>query len=259
MELSRQSANVSEITKALLSKAFIHASEQEIKTKCHMVIWKSLVFCGFKGSENDEVVAFQTLQLIGLIQKDFRTIRLDEIDLAFYYGVRQHFGAFMGMNAKTYYQFIKGYTEMEQRIEEKKKVIQIEENPVLSKDQKDSITLSFAKQYFEEYKLTGVAGYHFHYACDLLTEMYGEELNGKKTLVLNEQDRNDIKETSKKQYEAYVLGAAAEYKNHGMNKKAKEVQSVLENLKENQTYINHQKKNAVKYFFDKMIKEGTNL
>jgi hypothetical protein len=260
MELRKSECNTEITVKtAVSSKRIMLLTDEEIKKLCHSIIYNSFVFCGFKGSENEDTVTFQTLQLISLLKKDFKHFGTQEIELAFKYGVRNKFGQFMGLNPRTYFQFLSGYESLEERIEAKQKELIVSSEPVLSKEQKDEILLSFARRYFEEYKLTKTAHYHFHYVLDFLTQLYGKEVNGKKTLIVDEQKRKEIKQTALNEYERYVLSAADTYKQQGMNRKAKEVASVLNDLKENHTYINYQKKNAVKCFFDEQIENGNNM
>jgi len=237
----------------------------ELKDFCLLAITYVHNFCGVKDSTSAEVLAEQTNLLRHEVLPQFKLLTKEEITLAFKIGVRGDAGQFMGLNPKTYHQWLKHFVESKERQEAIKLYLEISEPKPIEKtmEEKKAILITAAKQYFAEYKESNIFKRHWHSVYDIINEKNGTDLiindKTKRTLITDSEIRRLINIESRKEYVDKLEHDADDAMKSGRFVKAKEIKDMINHLDTNTSYKFTQKKNALKYYFDSLIKAGKEL
>jgi len=237
----------------------------ELKEFCLSIITYSLNFEGLKSATDENILIAQTNFLMNEVLCDFKNLSKQEIEEAFKRGLKGEFGQYMGLNPKTYHLFLKSYSGLEERKAAIKAANELmeEQTPEKTAEEKELILKTAALEYFEQYKRTKIFIGYWHCVLNHVTKKHGRIIivkgKEKQTLIESEEARVKIKFDSFNEYKEFVEKNAAAYKLQGMVSKSKQTLEILNNLDSNISYINIQKKNALKYYFDKLISEGNEL
>ena len=187
----------------------------------------------------------KTAQLLySEIQTYFKTLTVEEVELAFKNGVRGQYGDYFGLNIITYHNWLKAFQTDSARIQAKKEVAALP-NSEIDKEKAEEMWQKITKKRFEIFKKTGVFDEPFP------AELYD---------IL--EARNIIKLTASQKKEFYKQ-AEIDVKEHlqarrvAVDKmKRQEIGSILERMKDNrptstdQTMIKTQAKLlAIKDFY----------
>lgn len=246
-------------------KQILQLGKEEVKEFCLTVITYSLNFQGLKSASDENVLIAQTNFLMNEVLCDFKNLTKAEIEEAFKRGLKGEFGQYMGLNPKAYYLFLSGYSKLEERKAAIKAYNDFmeEQTPEKTAEEKELILKTAALEYFEQYKRTRRFVTYWHCVHNYVNKKNGRIIlvNGKEkqTLIENEEIRVKIKFDSFNEYKERIEKSAAAYKLQGMVSKSKQTLEILNNLDSNISYINLQKKNALKHYFDKLINEGKEL
>lgn len=142
-----------EITLALKTKVAYLLPEPELKSVILDNINYAIAYISYKKTAEEKV--FEVTELAKEIQTSFKTLRIDEIKVAFKNGLNNEYGDFFGLNVKTYVQWIKSYLSSEKRHLSLKNehIMQLPEK-IITKEEKEKIfneALEFSKAHFKKY------------------------------------------------------------------------------------------------------------
>ena len=222
-------------------------------------------FNGQKDAADSEILYSQTKMFISEVISDFKNLTQEEIKEAFIRGLKGDYGAYMGLNPKTYHFFLKSYIELPERKQAIKLFLELTAPPKveINEQQKELILKNAALKYFAEYKQDKIFKRHWHSVHDTVNKYCGTKvtLEGKErqTLITDINIRKMINEQSKQEYLAFLKKEEDEAMQSAKFVKAKQIRDMVQFLNTNISYKLTQKKNALKWYFDKLIKEGNEL
>jgi len=221
-----------------------------------------------KENITEDILKYQALnQLYGELSGKFGYLSCSEIKKAFNLGVRHEFGPYMGLNGVTYNKFLKGFCEMPERITAMRELNKITDKPtemIYTEQEKQQIMITSCLNTFYDYKSGKKLENHNWRLYDFLVNKLGFEIETKsgakiKTLITDQDKRNEIKNNAKKEYEDYVKKYSTNLRFEGKHEEARNILKVLDDLSNNRSYDNYQKKWALQYYFDALILTQTDL
>jgi len=189
---------------------------------------------------NGETLAFQTSALLEAITERFGTLTISEVAEAMKCGVRGDFGAYFGLCAKSYYQFLKAYQELPERSKSWTAYLDaVEKNQLSDKPvvfDREYLERS-ARNAFSDYKESGRLPFIPHAVYDTI-----KDLTGLPTLI-TQSDWPEVKAQAKKELSAKIP------------RNMKPLESALLSM-DNRTFEFTCKKIALKLYFDSLITAG---
>jgi uncharacterized protein (UPF0335 family) len=246
----------------------------ELKDQCNGVIVRA--FMDFTPNKIEgEILTFQTLDLVSEFNKNpkFRNLTISEVKEAFRKGIRNEYGDFFGMCARTYHLFMQSYLAEQKRAEAWSKYLDILKQTEVDPAKAAEIKRNRSKQYlinlFEDYKSTGDLGVVPWAYCSTLAEFIGEEVEyapGKfyKTFVTDPEIRSELELIAIEEYKKDLLVTAPQdriyEKRTGEGWNNNLVRAVVaQGMKKEDALKNKMKEVALRWYFDKLIKDGKDL
>lgn len=208
----------------------------------------------FKNAEEEsDVKTFQTQFLIKELSGQYGSLTLSEIKRAFYMGVRNEFNTekeqWYSMCPATYHFFLKKYYNLPQRAEGMKQYLELVkgENKIeLSPEEKKAKDKKALIWYFGEYKKNGKLGSGSYAMYQSLWD-FG-------FLKFSAEERKEIREKVESEY-TKVLELSRKKQRISANQLAE----LLLTFDTNPTLKGNLRKEALKRYFDTLIKEGIEL
>nr|WP_298656324.1 hypothetical protein [uncultured Flavobacterium sp.] len=196
-----------------------------------------------------EMLFLQAQALRNELKGKFEALTLPEVKEAFRLGIRGEAGQYFGMCAKTYHQFIKWYFELPERgkawtahLDYERSKVQAEK-PVWYTPE---FYRNAAINAFKDYKESGRMPYTAAAMYNVIKEHLGVE-----TLILKE-DWKQIQIEAQRSYEFKLKDESI--KRGNIPKKHD-----LDFSIENPSFKNEAMKHGLRYYFDRLIKEGKEL
>lgn len=232
-------------------KAIKDLTEHEVKNACNSIIAVSFAEIGqFK--VDTPMLQFQSETLFKELRGRYKDLTLDELKEAFKMGIRNEFGQYFGLCAKTYNLFIKSYYERPERAEAMKQVLRMIDKPEskhYTEEQKEMLVKQGCLQAFNEY-------YESKKLPFVIAPIYDYLWQNRGLIKWTEEERNDIWQTALKAYEGELRKRRDEGEINSFQMK-----QILANLNGelNRTFINKVKAEGLKRFFDKLITNNQKL
>lgn len=243
-------------------KAIKDLSPIEVSKSCAEIINRSFVEAGHIKAEK-EMLEFNRDVLFNELKGKFASLTINEVKEAFRIGIRGESGAWFGLCAKTYHQFLKYYFEKPERSESMKAYLTIADKAndltkQVTESDKEKIMREASLKEFDEYCKEKELSRSAPYVYDFIAKVHGYKayLSGDEIRVLfnDRETRESIKKLAK-----------AQYKNE-LNKKIlkgevrkKDAENALFDLVTNRTYLNVAKTIELKMYFDKLIESKKKL
>ena len=183
-------------------------------------------------------------------------ITISEIEKAFQNGLRGEYGAFFGLNGKTYHQFIKAFLSEEKRQTAKNKFLTMKEVPEpINENQIHEENITACKNTFQDYKSSGKLPFMPHKFYLTICE-----LKGVKTLIESDFIREKIYFEEVELFKKDLETAKKKSKTERKMLKINDVLTQLEGgAKRQDLIINRTRTKYLKYYFDKLIKSNENI
>jgi len=255
--------SIREYIELKLEAKYYELEESVKKTFCVDLITLAFAETGVsKENLSEDILRFQALvQLYGELKGKFGYLSCKEIEKAFHLGVRREFGPYMGLNGVTYNMFLKGFSAMPERINAMRELNKIIDKPtdmIYTDQEKQQIMITACVNAFCEYKAGKPLDNYTWRLYDYVSSKLGTEIITKhgqkiKTLITEQNIRLEIKEKAKTEYQGYCRKYAEDCRFKGNHTEAKNVLKVIDDLVNNRTYENYQKKWALQYYFDFLI------
>lgn len=202
---------------------------------------------GDKG-ENPDLLEFQKNEMLHCLKGEHGLLTVDEIKKAIDMLIAGDFGQYFGLNRKSYYQALKGFQSLPMRSEAMSKFVKLlEPKPMeLSPEEKREKNKQAVIWYFKEYKKNGKLGSGSFAIYDTMWDLG--------LLKFSAEEKADIR---KKVESKYVAEVELSRKKQQISKL--QLSDILANLDTNATLKGNLRKEALKRYFDKLIKEGIEL
>lgn len=241
-------------------KAIKDLHPNEVKRNCTEIIAKTYAEDG-KFQVTSEMISFQSQALFEELTGRFKDLTIDELKEAFRLGIRGETGAYFGLCAKTYHQFIKHYFERKERSEAMKEYLNLinrVNQKETTEEQKYQIMKQASLQEFESYSKTKNLSRSAPYVYDFIAKKYGTKatLSGEDIYILisDKGIRETIKKDAKAEYEKSlnmkVLKGEA---------RKKDAEKAMFDLVTNRSYLNIAKTIELGIYFDGLIKDNQKL
>ena len=242
-------------------KAIKDLTPNEVKRHCSEIIAKAFADDG-KFQVTSEMLSFQSLALFEELTGRFKDLTIDELKEAIRLGMRGETGAWFGLCAKTYHQFIKHYFERKERSEAMRVYLDQFGTGItdrkLTDDQKYQVMKQASLQEFDSYSTTKKLSRSAPYIYDFIAKKYGSTafLNGEEIYVLisDKEVRQKIKKDAKAEYEESLNTRVLK-----REIKKKDAEAALFDLVTNRTYLNIAKTVELGIYFDELIKKKQKL
>lgn len=222
-------------------KAIKDLTPNEVKRHCNEIIAKAFADDG-KFQVTSEMLSFQSLALFEELKGKFKDLTIDEVKEAFRLGIRGETGAYFGLCAKTYHQFIKHYFERKERSEAMRVYLDQFGTGITDKkltdDEKREQMIKGIRLAYEAYCRCGELPFYPAPYYDFIK-------NELKLTNWTKEQRDEIEREAREQYTNKL---ANDRKNRIIN--AEKFQQIINNLNTDQTFFNHLKKVALKKFFE---------
>jgi len=241
-------------------KAIKDMIQSEVKKNCSQIVASAFAESG-QLKVDAPMLQYQSDSLFNELSGKFKDLTIDEVKEAFRLGIRGETGAYFGLCAKTYHQFIKHYFERKERAEAMKEYLNLinrGNQKETTEEQKYQIMKQASLQEFESYSKTKNLSRSAPYIYDFIAKKYGTKatLSGEDIYILISD--KDIRETIKKD-------AKAEYEK-SLNMKVlkgdarkKDAEKAMFDLVTNRTYLNIAKTIELGIYFDGLIKDNQKL
>lgn len=221
-------------------KAIKDLTEHEVKNACNSIIAISFAEIGqFK--VDTPMLQFQSETLFKELRGRYKDLTLDELKEAFKMGIRNEFGQYFGLCAKTYNLFIKSYYERPERAEAMRVYLDLNRQEIVkdkpTPEQQNEILKKGIKLAYEVYVKSGELPFYSAPYYDYLK-------------------KNNLVNWSKEQIEEMKIEAETEYRGRLIEDRDNRVintlqyKAIIENLNTNQTFKNVCKKIGLKYWFE---------
>lgn len=109
-------AEITEVLTALKSQFIKGMSDEELFDHLKALITKCFVDAGYNQPENSVYFVTEVLNDVRQACK-WNALRKDELSIAFYKGIRKHYGDFVGLPITRFSEFITGYVKDQSRIQ----------------------------------------------------------------------------------------------------------------------------------------------
>jgi len=175
----------------------IHLTKKDISLRLNEIITKAYFDTSSKSkldSSADQTHAQFVISFTEELQKKFHQLTMDDVEIAFYKGLRGEYGDYFGINNVSGYFFCKNYQLSEQRriaLEKQKKHTEsLKHENVISQAEKDVMFYVGALQKFNKFKEAGIlidagaSSYDYLYRLGII--------------VYNEESRQIFKDRAKK-------------------------------------------------------------
>jgi hypothetical protein len=240
--------------KAIMSPTLGDCNRKENLRVIYAYIVESMALAGSQNITDSGALKFISENLYDEIFLRYRTIRHEEIRLAFRKGALKEYGDYFGFNVQTFYQFIKKYYESDElkraklewnRLQDELDGITRSDKPIGSMDIPKESILSLFNEFKEGNPLPSFARVYYDSIL---------KIKGVKTLINDNDIRGKIRNEAKEEYSNSLV-------EKGVKRKQPELYNVLMNSfdKESRTFESISKKIALRYYFNECIKEGKNV
>lgn len=241
-----------EITLALDSPMVNVLSYDEIKGQLIIDCREAYLTAGVKAPESSIEVNHMIDEIIRQMRINKTNIRVKEINIAFSNGVHKKYGDYFGLNAVSFYQFIKSYVIDSNRLEtlkEKNNAMQGNNKP--SDDEIYQLKKINALSALKEFKEKGTCG---RFALDVYS--FFEEI---KLITLSQEEKNEYWRLAKVEYKLHLdRQAALLITMEDKRKLDRDYSSALEGGK-TARFIVISKRLIVDDFFRQIVMEETDL
>ena len=213
----------------------------EVKKHCNEIIGKAFADDG-KFQVTSEMLSFQSLALFEELTGKFKDLTIDELKEAIRLGMRGETGAWFGLCAKTYHQFIKHYFERKERSEAMRVYLDLFGTGItdrkLSESEKRDEMIKGIRLAYEAYCKCGELPFYPAPYYDFIR-------NDLKLTNWSKEQRDEIESEAKQEY---IKRLTEDKKNRLID--TLKYKQIIENLTTNQTYFNYLKRVALKKFFE---------
>lgn len=222
-------------------KAIKDLTPNEVKRHCNEIIAKAFADDG-KFQVTSEMLSFQSLALFEELTGKFKDLTIDELKEAIRLGMRGETGAWFGLCAKTYHQFIKHYFERKERSEAMRVYLDqfgtgITDRKLSESEKRDEMIKGIRLAY-EAYCKCGELPFYPAPYYDFIR-------NDLKLTNWSKEQRDEIESEAKQEY---IKRLTEDKKNRLID--TLKYKQIIENLTTNQTYFNYLKRVALKKFFE---------
>lgn len=222
-------------------KAIKDLHPNEVKRHCTEIIAKTYAEDG-KFQVTSEMISFQSQALFDELTGRFKDLTIDELKEAFRLGIRGETGAYFGLCARTYHQFIKHYFERKERTEAMRVYLDQFGTGITDKkltdDEKREQMIKGIRLAYEAYCKSGELPFYPAPYYDFIR-------NELKLTNWTKEQRDEIEQEAKEQYTNKLID---DKKNRVID--THKFKLIIENLTTNQTYFNYLKRVALKKFFE---------
>jgi len=251
--LNQLTESEKEIVLLTLEPPFQSLSHPKQDSTCYEIISRAHYFTGVNNDVTKELLKFQSNELkLELNRKENSRITASEIEKAFQNGLRGEYGAFFGLNGKTYHQFIKAFLNEEKRALARNRFFAIKELPEpTNPNQIRNKNITACLNAFEDYKNTGKLPFMPHKFYLMICE-----LKAVKTLIESDFIREKIYFEEVELFEKDLENAKKKSESERKLLKINDVLTQLESgAKRQDIIINRTRTKYLKYYFDKLIKD----
>ncbi len=240
-----------EIAKCLQSTMIMDENQLVIQNEVTGIVIKSYVDAGF--SMDERVISVLVNEIISDLKRNpvFRVLTIDEVKLAFNLGVVNEYGEYMGINRKTYNQWLNGYIKSQDRKNATKKMLPKPVEKVLTEYEKEKIVKEVALKAFEFFKINGDYKDYGNATYNYLDRL--------KLIPITKERKQKIKDEA---FEFVIL----EYKNERDSKKDTIIRSIIDDSineielnKNDHRVIFQAKRMALVVYFKELVEMGMEL
>lgn len=183
---------------------------------------------------------------------------LGELNLMCLNGITGEYGPVYGINITSIGGWAKSFYSDPKRTEAFKdlnsQLTKFQESRVMSPIEINKFMNEKSLEAFRAYRDTKVMEYYYHRFATHIKERLGI-----KQFVTDPKEQDKIKELALKEYSLYLDEAKGKAFKEGKRDLAKQIDSLLSNLKENRTFLNYITKNSLKHYWDSLINDKKEL
>lgn len=186
-----------EIINALSSSLVNALPDDNIKGRLIIDCREAYMTAGIKAPESSQEVTHMIDEIIRQMRINKTNIRIDEIKIAFSNGVHKKYGDYFGLNAVSFYEFIKSYvidTVRLETIKERNKAMQ--ENNKPTDEEIYQLKKTNALSALNEFKAKRTCGRFALDVYDFFCEL--------KLIDLSQEEKNEYWRLAKQEYQNYL-------------------------------------------------------
>ena len=229
--------------------------EEDIYKPIAMIIGRTYALCGQQVDK--ENLKFMARELGRSVSERFAGLTIPEIGIALDRGAKKDYGEYFGLNIVTFLDWCRAYTHSEARIKamESKAIAALPEKVPPTPEEIEKKSRDSAIDCFERY----ASGKKHRFGWVFILEGVYDYLSEKSLLQIEPAKKWEFMEEAKRLEEQEDRDSAMKSRRRGF---ARPIGSVIEDIKieisENRV-IRRAKQLSVEYYFDGLIKSGTEL